>query len=121
MSVEATVFLRDVWTILVIRRNGRSAVTEHIAELATPAREKLLRLLARVSSDGPPANVQQNRKLDAHIWELKSGQTRLLYFVDGSRIIVLTHGFTKKQQKLPRRELERAQRLRAEYFESRSS
>ena len=121
MSVEATVFLRDVWTILVIRRNGRSAAADHIAELATPAREKLLRLLARVSSDGPPANVQQNRKLDTHIWELKSGQTRLLYFAEGSRVIILTHGFTKKQQKLPRRELERAQRLRAEYIESRSS
>ncbi len=118
MSTEATVFLRDVWTISVIRRNERSPAAEHIAGLVTPARQKLLRLLVRVSNDGPPANVQQNRKLDAHIWELKSGQTRLLYFVAGSRIIVLTHGFTKKQQKLPRRELERAQRLRTEYIES---
>lgn len=106
---------------MIVRRNGHSPAAEHIAGLATPAREKLLRLLVRVSSDGPPANIQQNRKIDAHIWELKSGQTRLLYFVEGSRVIVLTHGFTKKQQKLPRRELERAHRLRAEYVESRRS
>ena len=81
--------------------------------------DKALRLLVRVAEDGPPRNVQQNRKLDRDIWELKSDQTRLLYFTEGRRVIILTHGFLKKQQKLPRRELERARRLRDQYLSER--
>ncbi len=117
MSFEAKVLQADVWTIVALVRNGRAPASDYLAALPTPAREKVLKLIARVASNGPPANVQQNRKLDADIWELKSGQTRLLYFVEGSRVIVLTHGFAKKQQKLPRRELAHARRLMVEYLD----
>jgi phage-related protein len=119
MSIETRAVVSGVWTIVALVRNGRALASGHIAALPGPERAKVLRLLVRVSFDGPPANVQRNRKLDADIWELKSGQTRLLYFIEGSRVIVLTHGFAKKQQKLPRRELDHARRLRAEYLESR--
>jgi phage-related protein len=108
MTVTASVLIQDVWTVSVIRVNGRSPAAEHIDGLAQPDRTKLFAFLRRVAAGGPPTNIQQNRRLDDAIWELKSGQSRLLEFRQGSHVIVITHGFRKQKQKLPRRELERA-------------
>lgn len=116
MTVRAEIFTQDRWTILMLRANRRVLAAEHIQELTPSDRSRVLALLHRVAEVGPPTNVRQNRKLEGHILELKSAQTRLLYFFDGPHRIVVTHAFTKKQQKLPRRELDRANRLRDEYL-----
>jgi len=41
---------------------------------------------------------------------------RILCFFDEGRLVVLTHGFQKKTQKTPGREIERALRIRDEYY-----
>ncbi len=55
------------------------------------------------------------------LWEVRvatGGRSyRLLGFFDGSVLLILTSGFAKKQQKTPRRELDLAEKRRAEYFE----
>ena len=106
------------WTIAVIVRNGRSRAAEYIGSLSAPDSKRLTGLLRRMAQAGPPANLQENRKLDDDIWELKSLQQRLLYFTDGPRRIVITHGFTKKQQKTPPAEIARARRMLVEYQQS---
>lgn len=40
----------------------------------------------------------------------------LFFFFDGQKIVI-THGFVKKQQKTPAREIERAKRYRNEYIQ----
>jgi phage-related protein len=54
------------------------------------------------------------------IWEVRAqhgGDTfRLLGFFDGPGLLILTHGLTKKSQKLPRREIERARERRRDYL-----
>lgn len=42
--------------------------------------------------------------------------SRVLFFFDRDRKIVLTHGFIKKTQRLPASELETAKRYRADYI-----
>jgi len=51
---------------------------------------------------------------------IKSGSNiyRLFSFFDEGKLVILLHGFTKKSQKLPRKEIDRALRLRREYYES---
>ena len=51
---------------------------------------------------------------------IKSGSDiyRLFSFFDEGRLVILLHGFTKKTQKLPRKEIERAIVLRRKYYES---
>ena len=53
----------------------------------------------------------------------KSKQFRLLAFRDkqGSRetLVIATHGFIKKSQKTPKKEIERAEHLRLDYLGSR--
>lgn len=43
---------------------------------------------------------------------------RILGFLDEGNLVVLTNGFIKKTQKTPRREIEKAKRLRDEYYNS---
>ena len=66
------------------------------------------------------------KKLQNNIWEFKTKfaglQIRLLAFWDKSNnmetLVVATHGFIKKVDKVPVNELERAERLRDKYFKN---
>lgn len=66
------------------------------------------------------------KKLQNDIWEFRTKfgglQIRLLAFWDktGNRdtLVIATHGFIKKVDKVPANEIERAVRLRDKYFES---
>jgi phage-related protein len=70
-------------------------------------------------------NIQAREPLTRHvegkIWEIREESNtniyRVLYFFFNGRRIVLLHGFTKKTQKLPRRELEIALKRLAHFIE----
>lgn len=63
---------------------------------------------------------------DTDIWEFRtiySGMAyRLLAFwdTDTDTLVVVTHGFTKKSQKTPQKEINKAKELRKEYFNSKN-
>lgn len=52
---------------------------------------------------------------------IKSGSDiyRIFSFFDEGKLVILLHGYTKKTQKLPRKEIERAKELRRKYYENR--
>jgi phage-related protein len=64
------------------------------------------------------------KKLQNDIWEFRTKyggvQIRLLAFWDKSNnketLVIATHGFIKKVDKVPANEIERAERLRDKYF-----
>lgn len=66
------------------------------------------------------------KKLQNDIWELRTKfgglQIRLLAFWDKTdnkqTLVIATHGFVKKVDKVPVNEIERASRLRDKYFEN---
>lgn len=43
---------------------------------------------------------------------------RIFCFFDSHNIVVIGHGFQKKTQKTPKQELERAEQIKREYYES---
>ena len=49
--------------------------------------------------------------------EYQSNIYRILICFDQERLVVLFNGFQKKTQRTPKREIERAMRLKQEYFE----
>ena len=71
------------------------------------------------SKDGPFMfrNEQKMRYLGEELYELKSDQVRLLFFIDRPRRLVVATGFLKRTSKTPRDELERATTVRALYYE----
>ena len=66
------------------------------------------------------------RKLQNEIWEFRTKfaglQIRLLAFWDKTdnkeTLVIATHGFIKKADKVPTKEIDRAVRLRDKYFNS---
>lgn len=66
------------------------------------------------------------KKLDKEIWEFRTKyqkqQLRLLAFWDKRNtkkiLVVCTHGFIKKTQKVPKKEIDKARRLMRLYFET---
>ncbi|MBA2501001.1 MAG: type II toxin-antitoxin system RelE/ParE family toxin [Chitinophagaceae bacterium] len=68
------------------------------------------------------------KKLQKDIWELRvrfgRKQIRLLAFWDKANdeetLVLATHGFIKKVDKVPANEIERAINIRTKYFESKS-
>lgn len=77
---------------------------------------RMLRLLERVAAQGPPRNTEISHQLGSGLWELIQGRLRVLWFYDEGKLIICSHGFVKKQQKTPLRELERAQEHQRQYF-----
>ncbi len=45
---------------------------------------------------------------------------RIFSFFDDNKLVILLHGFQKKTQKTPRREIEQAKKLRRMYYEDKS-
>jgi len=50
--------------------------------------------------------------------EYKSDIYRIFSFFDDGKLVILLHGFQKKTQKTPGKEIERAKKLRKEYYEN---
>ena len=65
------------------------------------------------------------KKLNNEIWEFRvrfsNKQIRLLAFWDQrnnkNTLVIATNGFIKKTQKIPKKEINRAEKIRKEYFE----
>ena len=66
------------------------------------------------------------KKLNGNIWEFKtkflSKQIRLLAFWDKTEktetLVIATNGFIKKSKKTPKSEIEKAERIRIQYFKN---
>ena len=103
--------------------SGNCPIEEFLDSLSDQQAQKVtwvLRLVERI--DIVP--IQYLKKLDGteDIWEIRAqfggNNYRLLGFFDGGRLIILTNGFSKKTQKTPMNEIEKAIRIMKEYFES---
>ena len=62
------------------------------------------------------------KHIDDGIYEIriKSGSNiyRVFSFFDDGKLVILLHGFTKKSQKLLKKEIDKAKQLRRKYYES---
>ncbi len=64
------------------------------------------------------------KKLDGNIWEFRTkflnNQIRLFAFWDKREkeetLVIATHGFIKKTQKTPKSEIDKAEKIRKQYF-----
>ncbi len=75
----------------------------------------MLRGLERLAGKGSHPLCHKVCEEEA-IWQLRADQYRILWFFDEGHVIICTHFFRKKSDKTPRREQERAIRIKEEYF-----
>lgn len=74
-----------------------------------------------LQENGPSLREPYSKSLGDGIFELRakvgSDISRVLYFFFYNQQIILTNGFIKKSNKIPRNEIEKAQKYRIEYVE----
>ncbi len=96
---------------------------DFLDSLDDKSREKILFNIWKSRETNDP---ELFKKLSGDIWEFrtrfKSKQFRLLAFWDKQgatdTLVITTHGFVKKTQKTPKKEIERAEKLREDYLSS---
>lgn len=99
---------------------GRVPVRDFLDGLDIKMRQKMLRSIQALKEMGTALRMPLSESLGDGIFELRAkvgtNISRVMYFfVIGNRAI-LTHGFIKKTQKTPPRELQRAKDIRADYL-----
>lgn len=98
---------------------GKKPVESFIDSLDIKMRAKLFGRLELLEEYGSLLGMPFARHLIDGIYELRTVQgnnvTRVLYFFSSEKEIVLTHGFMKKTQKTPRREIDRALKIRQDW------
>ena len=80
---------------------------------------KVLKIMDLLEQNGPLTRLPYSEHLHDGIFEIRAKQgttiVRVLYFFSFGKKIVLTHGFVKKTQETPKRELEKALQYRIDY------
>lgn len=91
-----------------------------MSSLSESERLKIRKALLLLESDNK-VPYHYIKYLRDGIYELRvrhaGNEFRIFYFYDGDVIIILLNGFKKKSQRTPDRELEKAIRLRNEYYD----
>ncbi len=96
---------------------------DFIEKMNSKAREKLYYNMDKASFQKDPKLF---KKLSEGIWEFRTlyqgVQYRLFAFWDRSKekdtLVVCTHGAIRKVSKVPKKEIERASKLKIDYFEN---
>ena len=98
-------------------KNGKSAAYDYFKESTEELQDKFLILVKKMGDFGKIYDITKFRNEGDGIYAFKPQPDRYLsFFTDGSKIIV-TNGFKKKTDKLPKNEKELAMRCRQNYFE----
>lgn len=105
------------------RPNGHNEFEEFYNSLPIKDRNKLRAKIDMIEEAGIQASIQLEwvKKLDCEINEIRSKVSsniqRALYFHVKNNQFIITHGFTKKTQKTPTKEIERVKQIKCEFEE----
>lgn len=97
---------------------------EFIEELDNGTRDKVLYILTLLrTQDRMPTKFIKIIKDGLYELRIEYNKNiyRLFFIFDGNKIVVLFNGFQKKTQKTPKIEIERAIKLREEYYASKGN
>jgi phage-related protein len=99
------------------RESGEILAEEWLESMPSPIQEKFAALFAWMGEHGRINNEQKFKHLTGsdQIFEFKAGQGRILCFFFIGQRIILTHGCTKKGDKTPKGEIDRAEALKQEF------
>lgn len=100
---------------------GNCPVEDFLETLSDKQAEKVSWTLRAVRDlHQVPTQYLKKLKSTDYIWEVRvrlgNNIFRLLGFYDGTDLLILTSGFAKKTNKVPRREIETAEKRKQDYF-----
>ncbi|MCP4106638.1 MAG: type II toxin-antitoxin system RelE/ParE family toxin [Desulfobacteraceae bacterium] len=102
--------------------NGEKPFEEFVLNLPVKERAKLFETInyfLELKNRNLPIKESLSKHLEDGIFELRTSFrekiARTLYFYQIGSKIIITHGFIKKTQKTPRKEIKKAKTIREEY------
>lgn len=101
------------WTIVFyIEESGREPVREFLQSLDAKTQTRFSWSIEQLRMRNTQAREPLVRHLEGKLWEIREESStniyRIMYFFFTGRRIVFLHGFQKKTQKTPRREIDTA-------------
>jgi len=101
--------------------SGQYPAEAYINSLDAKLSAKVYRTLVMLEDNGSELRESYSKHLDDGIFEVRvrvaTNSARVLYFFHIGKRVILTHGFTKKTQKTPPSEIERAKKYRRDFLE----
>jgi phage-related protein len=97
--------------------NGKSVAKEYYIEATEDLQRKFLVLVKRMGDFGKIFDKTKFRHEGNGIYAFKPQPDRFLSFFTDEKKIIVTNGFKKKSDKLPKNEKELAKKYRQNYFE----
>ena len=102
---------------------NQNPVSDFLDSLSTKQQSKILRILEYIREYGLEAVTIHTKKLTGyHLWEIRilgQDNIRVVYAILLKDTVLLLHGFIKKRQKTPPKEIQKAL-LRLKEYQSRS-
>jgi phage-related protein len=89
---------------------GRRPAWEFVQALPAKEYAAMLRALDLLQEFGVCLKMPHVAPVEKGLWELRAEAGRLFYFAHTGRRFIILHGYRKKSQKAPRREIEMALR-----------
>lgn len=112
--------MKEFELVFYKKPNGDCPVGEFLSSLNKVMRFKMMHQFDLLELYGNKPKGDFSKFVKDGIFEVraqnKTDITRVLFFFDKDRKIILTNGFVKKTQRLPNSELETAMRYRADYL-----
>ncbi len=100
-----------------VLKSGSMPAKEFVDSLPELDRAKVYALFRMLGDTGRITNTEKFKRIEGtEFWGFKSFQIRMpCFFLPHGRVVV-THGFRKKQDRMPREEIERANRIKSEHL-----
>jgi phage-related protein len=100
-------------------QGGDSPVSDFLEGLPEKDQAKVAAALDYLGQQGPALRRPHAAHVRGKLWELRvslgRNEYRLLYFFMEGQIVVVAHGFAKKTQAIPAREIDTAEKRMKEY------
>lgn len=105
------------WTVeFYMDRRSRAPVREYLRSLPQSERAEAVQVLDLLREYGLHLGMPHARPI-AGMWELRGGANRIFYVAVKGRRFILLHGYQKRSQATPRREIETARRRWADFLD----
>ena len=106
--------------IIYSKENGDTPFRDYLLSLSPKMKTKVLRAIELLEEKGTELREPYSSALRNGLFELRikfgSDIVRCIYFFHKGQVIILTSGFTKKTDKTLRKEIEKAERYRADWI-----
>jgi hypothetical protein len=101
--------------VYAISADQQSPGEEFYDGLSDSDKAKLNKLFEVLGDHGKISNKEKFKKIeDTEFFEFKSFQIRMPCFFSPGQLVIITHGFVKKGDKIPPAEIRRAERIKKE-------